>query len=80
MANNQPGFFNKLGAAVYNNSRRTLEHIQETFHIGLPTVPQPQAVPSEASSEDGISRDSDFEQDLDYQGKFFNYVTSSNDR
>jgi hypothetical protein len=40
----QPGFFNKLVTAVYNRSRRVLEHIHEIFHIGPP-------------SEDGISRD-----------------------
>ena len=40
----RPGFFNKLVAVVYNRSRRVLKHIQETFHIGLP-------------SQDGISRD-----------------------
>ena len=40
----RPGFFNKLVAVVYNRSRRALEHIQEVFHIGLP-------------SEDGIIRD-----------------------
>ena len=39
-----PDFFNKLVAVVYNRSRRVLEHIQDIFHIGLP-------------SKDGISRD-----------------------
>ena len=39
-----PGFFNKLVAVVYNRSRQVLEHIQEIFHIGLP-------------SEGGMSRD-----------------------